>query len=90
VKEVILSTKLKCKNWNELLILGVDTGNQSEVEDQNNVQSKIWPLSYTSGTTGRPKGVMLSHQNIVSNVLDSALEFPAGKPVHKLSYLPYL
>jgi long-chain acyl-CoA synthetase len=92
VKEVYSFNEIEgCKNWNDLLILGVDTGNQSEVEDRkNNVQSKdLATIIYTSGTTGRPKGVMLSHQNIVSNVLDSAsrIPFEAGK-TRALSFLP--
>lgn len=92
VKEIYSFNEIEgCKNWNDLLILGVDTGNQSDVEDRkNNVQSKdLATIIYTSGTTGRPKGVMLSHQNIVSNVLDSAsrIPFEAGK-TRALSFLP--
>jgi len=45
-------------------------------------------IVYTSGTTGKPKGVMLSHANILSNAragLRSVAVFPADK---FLSFLP--
>lgn len=46
-------------------------------------------IIYTSGTTGAPKGVMLSHRNIVSNVIDSAPLFHfARKDDRALSFLP--
>jgi long-chain acyl-CoA synthetase len=44
---------------------------------------------YTSGTTGQPKGVILSHKNIVSNVLASASTFPLYSSDRSLSFLPW-
>ena len=45
-------------------------------------------LIYTSGTTGNPKGVMLSHQNIVSNVVGSRERLPVDEHSKEVSFLP--
>jgi long-chain acyl-CoA synthetase len=43
---------------------------------------------YTSGTTGRPKGVMLSHKNIVANAVNTMIEMEYGRRIKLLSVLP--
>lgn len=45
-------------------------------------------LIYTSGTTGNPKGVMLSHDNIVSNVYGSRKRLPVDQYSKAVSFLP--
>jgi long-chain acyl-CoA synthetase len=48
----------------------------------------IATLIYTSGTTGNPKGVTLTHNNILSNVLSLYHIFPVDESCKSLSYLP--
>ena len=45
-------------------------------------------LIYTSGTTGNPKGVTLTHDNLVQNVLPSAERAPVSPDDFCLEFLP--
>jgi 4-coumarate--CoA ligase len=46
-------------------------------------------LPYSSGTTGHPKGVMLTHRNLVANVLQSEQAIALGRDDRVLAVLPF-
>jgi len=64
-----------------------------DLEKLEKIKASIHPtdlatIIYTSGTTGDPKGVMLSHHNIVSNVVAAGTLVPTQPGDRVLSFLP--
>lgn len=75
-------------NWLEIVSLGKENQDiDLEPYKQQISEDDLLTLIYTSGTTGTPKGVMLSHKNLISNILYSSKLYPE-QVKRALSFLP--
>lgn len=78
----------EASHWLEL----VELGREHDDIDLNTFRNVVQPndiltIIYTSGTTGTPKGVMLTHDNLVQNFKNSAVLLPIDIKT-ALSFLP--
>ncbi|MGV3530252.1 MAG: AMP-dependent synthetase/ligase [Flavisolibacter sp.] len=79
----------EARHWTDLLSAGTEADFARIPAQMEKINTEdVFTLIYTSGTTGTPKGVMLTHHNVLSNVKATLPYFPIGKNTRVISFLP--
>ena len=90
INRIISIEKVESANHAKLIYLHDWLSNENEsglITDPSNAD-ELATIVYTSGTTGNPKGVMLSHRNILSNAYSGLRSFHMTESDVFLSFLP--
>ncbi|ORX65869.1 acetyl-CoA synthetase-like protein [Linderina pennispora] len=62
-------------------ILCTDAFPQIYINTEEEASRTIAAIVFSSGTGGKPKGIMLSHRNIVANIVQNMAAFDSDKPL---------
>ncbi len=80
-------------DWDSFLHLGLEKFGASSTYFEERIHQvtpeTLATVVYTSGTTGEPKGAMLTHQQIMSEVEDITRAFPISPVDSSLCFLPF-
>lgn len=86
---VVFEAEGEAPSWKTLLVPDSAPEHGEVARISASVRTEdIATIIFTSGTTGTPKGVMLSHGNILSNVLSCFAYLPVTSGGKALSFLP--
>ena len=83
VREIVVIGGERCLSLED--VMGKPLMAQAPVD----LESHVVVLPYSSGTTGRPKGVMLTHRNLVANVTQSGAVAGIGARDVAIAFLPF-